>query len=315
MRYEWVKRAAGLLAISALVALVGPGIALANHTAPAPTNLEVSSTSCTENDLKWTKSTDGDVDHQHVVRRDGGVGAYNDISGELSASTESYDDIGLTGGTVYDYKIGIHDVDNNAAHDAHSYRETGAVNGNTPACEAEPYDETPPTIVLSTPADDAVYILNEVVLADYSCDDDVAVDSCEGDVANGSAIDTSTVGAHSFTVNATDTSGNEATLTHNYTVVYAFGGFRQPVLTPVTTFKAGSTIPVKFTLTDAGGNPVGTAVASAAGSLGESADCRYDETDQQYICNLKTPKGASGDYTITVTLNDGSTHEVTVTLK
>ena len=45
------------------------------------------------------------------------------------------------------------------------------------------------------------------------------VASCVGEVADGSPLDTSTLGQHLFTVEATDNAGNSASVTHLYTVV------------------------------------------------------------------------------------------------
>lgn len=81
------------------------------------------------------------------------------------------------------------------------------------------HDVVGPIITLTTPPDGAVYELDEVVEADYACVDDTAVATCEGDVADGEAIDTSTEGDHTFTVTATDEDGHETTTTHDYTVV------------------------------------------------------------------------------------------------
>jgi hypothetical protein len=62
----------------------------------------------------------------------------------------------------------------------------------------------------------------------YSCaDPDVdgaqgsGLAGCAGDVASGALLDTSTPGAHTFTVKATDAAGNLATLVRNYTVLTA----------------------------------------------------------------------------------------------
>jgi beta-lactam-binding protein with PASTA domain len=93
----------------------------------------------------------------------------------------------------------------------------------TPA--VNPKDQMAPTITITSPADEAVYTLNQPVKADYSC---VATEgselaSCTGTngtsaVSNGGPIDTSTAGSNSFTVTATDNAGNTNSLTHNYKV-------------------------------------------------------------------------------------------------
>ncbi len=121
------------------------------------------------------------------------------------------------------------------------------------------------------------------------------------------------------TTNITATYGAiSGSTTLTVTATYNFGGFLQPIPLPVSTFKAGSTIPVKFKLADYAGNLVSTATgtASISTSAAASAAIRYDATAMQYIANLQTPKGAApGTYTITVSLNDGSTHSIVVTLK
>jgi hypothetical protein len=184
-------------------------------------------------------------------------------------------------------------------------------------------DETPPLITINVPEDEATYILNEPVIADWDVtDEDSGVNwgATYGTVPSGDPIDTSTVGTHEFYVYAEDNAGNPAEKTVTYDVVYNFGGFLPPlVINGVGNglFKAGSTIPVKFQLTNYDGNPVGTATGTASidTSPVASAAIRYDATAMQYIANLKTPKGVTGDYTITVNLDDGSTPTISVTLK
>jgi len=83
-------------------------------------------------------------------------------------------------------------------------------------------DATPPTAALRTPLDGAEYEQNEQVVADYDCADEAdgsGLASCEGDVADGAAVDTSALGEHTFTVTARDRRGNETVVAHTYTVV------------------------------------------------------------------------------------------------
>ena len=81
-------------------------------------------------------------------------------------------------------------------------------------------DERPPTIAVSAPAANATYQLNALIAANYACSDGGAgVASCQGLVANGSPINTSSTGTKTFSVSATDTVGNSSTLNVTYTVV------------------------------------------------------------------------------------------------
>jgi uncharacterized delta-60 repeat protein len=111
-------------------------------------------------------------------------------------------------------------------------------------------DKKGPAISIVRPGEET-YLLNELVSASYSCaDGGSGIASCSGPVADGASLDTSTVGPRSFTVTATDNAGNDTSLTHDYRIVYPFGGFQAPVdgQPTLNTAKAGSVIPVKFTL-------------------------------------------------------------------
>ena len=76
-----------------------------------------------------------------------------------------------------------------------------------------------PVIIVTTPASGAVYQLNQVVNAAYSCSDaGSGLCTCAGTVANLSPIDTSTLGSKTFVVNASDAVGNTSSTTVNYDV-------------------------------------------------------------------------------------------------
>jgi hypothetical protein len=69
----------------------------------------------------------------------------------------------------------------------------GVTNTQPPPPPCGVTDTQPPTITINSPADGSTFILNQSVLANYSCADPSGVSSCTGPVANGSAINTSTV--------------------------------------------------------------------------------------------------------------------------
>lgn len=79
-------------------------------------------------------------------------------------------------------------------------------------------DAPPPPVTIISPENESEVARGATVLADYSCAMPGVV-SCVGPVPDGSPIDTSTLGARSFTVTATDGSGAQASETHRYTVV------------------------------------------------------------------------------------------------
>lgn len=116
-------------------------------------------------------------------------------------------------------------------------------------------DRTDPTVSIVTPAQNATYTLGQPVAADYECADlggsDLA--SCIGNVTDGAAIDTSSVGTKTFEVTAADGASNSASSSATYQVVYNFAGFFNPIDNPPTfnVMPAGKGVKLIFRL---GGN-------------------------------------------------------------
>jgi hypothetical protein len=166
------------------------------------------------------------------------------------------------------------------------------------------------------------------------------------------ALNTATVTLNgtprSVSCTATDVAGNSDTKSASYTVIYGFdvtsAGFLQPINytahqtattagTDVSTFKAGSTVPVKFVLKDANGNVVQTASApqwmtpnkgNATNQLVDepvytetpTAGGSYKWDGSQYQYNWGTAKSGAGFYwRIGVKLEDGQTYFVNISLK
>jgi hypothetical protein len=187
-------------------------------------------------------------------------------------------------------------------------------------------DKTLPDIIITAPVDGASYSLNEVVNADYECTDVLSgPDTCVGDVADGSPIDTDDMGLHEFTVTATDSADNEASTTVEYSVGYqAFTGFKSPLSISLKEFKKTSTIPVKFQLFDFFGNPFEDAVATlkvngvnavASGASNVGNLFRYDPVAKQYIFNLSTKSLSVGNNTLQLTLDGNLQSDVIFKIK
>jgi Tol biopolymer transport system component len=181
-------------------------------------------------------------------------------------------------------------------------------------------DPTPPSITIAVPANQRVYTQDQVVGADYTCTgrpDGSGVASCNGSVASGGAIDTATVGDHTFTVTTSDGSHHTATASVGYTVVYDFSGFFSPVAAPpmVNSRKAGEGIPLKFSLHGdrgsdvfAAGSPAWAACESPTATAASGA-LSYNASQARYTFLASTDKswaGACKD--LIVTLRDGTTH-------
>lgn len=196
-------------------------------------------------------------------------------------------------------------------------------------------DATAPELTWTDgPEDGAVYDFGDPVPA-ASC---TATDATSGVTADGCTVTGggTAVGEHTLTATARDEAGNVVTSTRGYTVLaWTIDGFSRPVAMgagAVNTAKAGSTVPLKFSVHKASGpavtaGPVGTitmqkvgcATGAATGPVEEIASTggtslRY--ADGQWIQNWATPSSGKGScYRVTLTTADGSVVAVTFQLK
>ena len=91
-------------------------------------------------------------------------------------------------------------------------------NSNTASATVN-LDTTAPVIEIAAPTNSS-YLQNSVNNATYTCTDTLAgIIGCLGTVPSGNAFSTTTLGANSFTVQATDLAGNSTMRTVSYTVV------------------------------------------------------------------------------------------------
>jgi hypothetical protein len=189
--------------------------------------------------------------------------------------------------------------------------------GNTSAVQTTTVqlDTMPPAIAISSPAATA-YLLNQVVNAAYLCTDATSgVATCIGTVANGSPINTSTVGPNSFTVTASDVAGNSSSATVSYMVAYNIC----LLYNPSKGVKSGSTDPIKLQICDANNanlsSPtitltlIGVASASSPSTIVQplSGTFRYDPTLPGYITNVSTKGLAPGSYVLEFTISGSDT--------
>jgi len=169
----------------------------------------------------------------------------------------------------------------------------------TAAPEPPPTDTTPPTITLTRPQNGATYKLDQRVLASYSCVDEGDVEQCSGPVASGRRVNTSSIGAKTFTVDARDGTGNTSTKSATYRVVWPLIGLQAPVDPPpvVNVVKRGSVVPVVFSL----GGYRGTAVFAASSPASTRVACkpraRNDVLERTLKASAPRLTYASGKYT------------------
>jgi hypothetical protein len=147
-------------------------------------------------------------------------------------------------------------------------------------------------------------------------------------VASGDPLPTSDVGQFTFHAVARDASGNTATETRVYRVVYAFSGFFKP-LEPFPNsaeFRAGDGVPVRFSLRGDRGRdvlmwqplerqvPCGSGAAHAFG--GTTGSLSYNVSLDRYTFLWQTAKAWSGTCRqLELTLRDGTRHYANVSLR
>jgi hypothetical protein len=114
-----------------------------------------------------------------------------------------------------------------------------------------------PTAAIAAPVNNATYTQGQVVYSSYSCQEGsggTGIATCSGPVASGAALNTDTLGLHTFAVTATSSDGDTGTATATYTVVAS---------------KSSSTKPAnKFTIRQLTGHPSGSIDVSLASLTG-----------------------------------------------
>jgi hypothetical protein len=200
-------------------------------------------------------------------------------------------------------------------------------------------DRTAPVLAVTGVADAGSYILGAVPSAGCTSTETLSglagpcTVSTTGGTSNG-------VGTFTTTVAATDRAGNTASRSVSYRVVYRFDGFVQPVNDPSLTpgvatsiFKQGDTVPLRFSLRNAAGEVVSprtapawqvpvrgartTAAVNEQASSGDgSSGTTYKLASSVWKYDWSTRSQAAGYlYTVTVALDDGTTHTVTLGLR
>jgi hypothetical protein len=187
-------------------------------------------------------------------------------------------------------------------------------------------DTTPPTLTL--PSDitaEATGPSGAAVI--YSAS---ASDLVDGSVAvNCSPASGSTFAPGTTTVNcsATDAAGNTANGTFKVIVTFNWAGFFQPVDNKALNgMKAGSTVPMKWQVSDGSGGYISSlsivakvqsgvqqcSASAPVDNLEEYAtggtQLRYDSTSQQYIYNWQSPKKPGYCFQVDIVLTDGTHH-------
>jgi parallel beta-helix repeat protein len=210
------------------------------------------------------------------------------------------------------------------------YRSTdNAGNVETTKTTIVKIDKTPPEITITGVSEGGKYFVCNPPAPTYNVTDATSgVATSSATLSGGNANE---VGTFTYKVTATDMAGNTATKTVTYKIIYSFTGGFQPPVTLGKPFKHGSTIPVKFELTDGCGNIVSTATAILTlqlylgeEPLGDPIDATsnvpdsgnlFRFTEGHYIYNLSTDNLQVGTWLATVTLDDGERYSIFIGIK
>jgi uncharacterized UPF0146 family protein len=187
---------------------------------------------------------------------------------------------------------------------AHTFSVTATDNAGNDSTVTHTYtviDVTDPTATIMSPAADAVIERDANVLADFTCADEVGgsgIDTCVGTVPDGDPIDTSTLGAHTFSVTATDVAGNDSTVTHTYTVIDVTDPTIQ-IASPAdgAVFARGRTVQARYACAD---ETEGSGIRSCVGRVATGT-------------SINTSSPGTKTFTVTATDNAGNTTRVTRT--
>jgi hypothetical protein len=189
-------------------------------------------------------------------------------------------------------------------------------------------DTTPPVVNVTGVTEGSSYILGTVPQAGCSTTDEGSGVAVEASLSLSGG---NTLGVGTFTATcsgALDNAGNPGnTATVNYNVAFQFTGFTGPVNNPpvMNIAKAGQTIPLKWRITDANGNPITnlTTVGVTATSLSCEAGMTADSIEEYVVggsglqnlgdgynqWNWKIPTSyANSCKTLRLDLGEGSEH-------
>ncbi|MBI1729600.1 PxKF domain-containing protein [Candidatus Acetothermia bacterium] len=155
-------------------------------------------------------------------------------------------------------------------------------------------------------------------------------------------VSTSTPGNNTVTITVQDLAGNTTTIECPYIVDYKFGGFSSPKgkdpndksTSPVPSFALGSAIPIKWQLSDANAVFIKDVAMVVSLKVAFNANCKgsatgepvellttegrkgliYDTGKDLFSFNWSTQGLKSGCYNIMLGLNDGTVHELIISL-
>ena len=214
----------------------------------------------------------------------------------------SYTDNGVQSHQHYSYRItAVNSFGGSAAGDVETVR-TGAV------------DHKVPTVTVSGVSDGAVYTLGDVPKPKHKATDGGGLDRHEGKLERPSTR--TGAGAYTYLVTASDVATNESIVYTTYSVRYRFD-FTGALALPGQTFAMDEPLVVRFRLRDAHGHGVGKAETSVLvdGLPAQEWGASPSQPKGTYQFRLDPRQLSQELHTLTIVLDDGTTHHTTFRLQ
>jgi hypothetical protein len=174
-------------------------------------------------------------------------------------------------------------------------------------------DQTVPSVVITGVSNGSTYTLGGATPRYTATDAGSGIDTSSATLAKPATA--SGVGTYTYIATAADKAGNSTTVSATYKVVYnGSGSFLAPVSGNSYSANSNQTIPVKFDLLDANGNFVSTAVATLAVNGKPAGTFGVNGNHYQLNIKLRDLGITSGTADAVVTLDDGTTKTLVITV-